>query len=341
MITDIKISDISTLTMRPTTRDDLPALLALVNAWGHHFYRRNIETMENLQHQFHLPDWDHTKSSHIVLNPDGEAIAYAEVWDTVEIPVRPHIWFCIHPELDNYQEVGSLLMDWGKKRAMEAIERVPEDARFVIQTGTDSIDRKQIEVITNAGMEPTGNTFTLMVRPFTEDEIIAEPEWSDGITVRTAEGIDDLRPIHRALHQAFDDHRGSVAEDIDVAFERWSNRMETNPLLDKSLWFLAMDGDEIIGGSICEVPSTDYPDQGYIDILGVIAPYRRRGIARALLRHSFQEFQRRGLKGANLRVDAKSLTGANFLYTSEGMERESGYDTYIVEVRPGRELTKQ
>ena len=75
MITDIKISDISTLTVRPTTKDDLPALLALINAWGQHFYQRNVETIENLQHQFNLPDWDHSKSSIIVLNPESEAIA--------------------------------------------------------------------------------------------------------------------------------------------------------------------------------------------------------------------------------------------------------------------------
>jgi ribosomal protein S18 acetylase RimI-like enzyme len=117
--------------------------------------------------------------------------------------------------------------------------------------------------------------------------------------------------------------------------------MTTNPHLDKSLWFLAMDGDQIVGISLCEAKSTDYPDQGYVDQLGVIAPYRRQGIARGLLRHSFREFQQRGMAGVNLRVDDHSLTGANYLYTSEGMIRDSGYDTYIVEIRPGRELSKQ
>ena len=47
----------------------------------------------------------------------------------------------------------------------------------------------------------------------------------------------------------------------------------------------------------------------------------RRGLAEALLRHTFSEFARRGLKRVALNVDAESPTGAFRVYERAGMHR--------------------
>ena len=48
-------------------------------------------------------------------------------------------------------------------------------------------------------------------------------------------------------------------------------------------------------------------------------PWRGRGYGRDLLRHSFREFRRRGMRRATLGVDAANPTGATHLYESVGM----------------------
>jgi mycothiol synthase len=59
---------------------------------------------------------------------------------------------------------------------------------------------------------------------------------------------------------------------------------------------------------------------GWVGIHAVRRPWRRRGLGRALLQHSFVELHRRGYDRVGLGVGAESLTGANRLYESAGMQ---------------------
>jgi hypothetical protein len=65
----------------------------------------------------------------------------------------------------------------------------------------------------------------------------------------------------------------------------------------------------------------------------------RRGIACTLLRSTFAEMYRRGVRTAMLSVDADSPTGAPRLYTRAGMEVAQGIHLYRKEVRPGKDYT--
>ena len=54
-------------------------------------------------------------------------------------------------------------------------------------------------------------------------------------------------------------------------------------------------------------------------ILGVLPDFRQRGLAQALLRHTFAEYASRGLDTVGLGVDAENPTGAVRLYERAGM----------------------
>ena len=56
---------------------------------------------------------------------------------------------------------------------------------------------------------------------------------------------------------------------------------------------------------------------------------------------TFGEFYRRRQKRVGLGVDASSLTGATRLYEKAGMHIARQYDTYEMELRPGRDIRKQ
>ena len=78
---------------------------------------------------------------------------------------------------------------------------------------------------------------------------------------------------------------------------------------------------------------------GWVNILGVRRPWRKRGIGVALLEHSFGEFYRRGILKAGLGVDAESLTGALRLYEKAGMHVHLIFDNYEKTIREGREIS--
>lgn len=64
------------------------------------------------------------------------------------------------------------------------------------------------------------------------------------------------------------------------------------------------------------------------NVLGVRPLWRRRGLAKALLRHSFRDFRDRGATRVGLGVDGENTTGAVRLYEHVGMRVVRRTDTY-------------
>jgi ribosomal protein S18 acetylase RimI-like enzyme len=129
--------------------------------------------------------------------------------------------------------------------------------------------------------------------------------------------------VHEADEEAFEDHWGSV----HTSLEEWRHFM-TAAHYDPALWFVVWDGDEIAGISLCNAGWTGDPGLGWVNVLGVRRPWRRRGLALALLLHSFHELEARGMDRVALGVDAESLTGAVRLYEKAGMRVVRQSDTW-------------
>ena len=80
---------------------------------------------------------------------------------------------------------------------------------------------------------------------------------------------------------------------------------------------------------------------GWVGTLGVLRPWRKRGIGLALLHQSFGEFYRRGFRKVGLGVDGENLTGALRLYKKAGMSVHRQFELYEKELRPGLEISVQ
>ncbi|HDL85358.1 MAG TPA: GNAT family N-acetyltransferase [Candidatus Acetothermia bacterium] len=122
---------------------------------------------------------------------------------------------------------------------------------------------------------------------------------------------------------------------------RWRHQIEHDPDFDPSLWFLAMEAEKIVGVSLCWAKAHEDPNMGYVGMLGVRRPWRRRGIGLALLCHSFGALYLRKVRKVGLNVDAASLTGATRLYERAGMRIDRHSYAYEKELRPGRDLSTQ
>jgi ribosomal protein S18 acetylase RimI-like enzyme len=130
-----------------------------------------------------------------------------------------------------------------------------------------------------------------------------------------------------------------VEEPFEEGLAHFKHMMTGYEGFDPSLFFLAMDGDEIAGISLCPPSAIGDGTMGWVGTLGVRRPWRKRGLGLALLRHSFGEFYRRGMHKVGLGVDAENLTGALRLYENAGMHIESAFDLFEKELRPGREIS--
>jgi ribosomal protein S18 acetylase RimI-like enzyme len=173
------------------------------------------------------------------------------------------------------------------------------------------------------------------------DSPVPAPQWPDGIIVRTLKPDQDEEAVYRAIDEAFRDHWGHVERPFEEGFEIFLHYFKNNPYYDPALCFLAMADDEIAGVALCLPKTTEFPDMGWVEDLGVRRPWRKQGIALALLHHAFGEFYRRGIRKAGLGVDGSSLTGAVRLYERAGMHKALQFDGYEKELRAGEDLATQ
>jgi mycothiol synthase len=207
----------------------------------------------------------------------------------------------------------------------------------VLQTVALPEDGAALRLLRESGMNAVRYSWQMEIELAEASPV---PDWPEGVSVRTMRS-GDSRAIYEARSAAFKDHWGVVEEPFEEGFALWQHRMEKGPNFDSSLWFLAETSERIVGFSLCTSKSPEDPNMGWIDLLGVLRSWRRRGLGLALLLYSLSALRRRGLSRAGLFVDAESLTGATRLYERAGMKATQRYVTFEKELRPGRDLSRQ
>jgi ribosomal protein S18 acetylase RimI-like enzyme len=132
-----------------------------------------------------------------------------------------------------------------------------------------------------------------------------------------------MRAIWEAKNEAFRDHWGYTPR-TEEDYVLWLE----DPYNDLGLWKIAWARDEdreeerVVGTSLNFI----YPEdnvrfdflRGEVGMLGVLCPWRGRGLGRALLVRSMQALRESGMTEVVLEVDTDNLTGALRLYEGVG-----------------------
>jgi mycothiol synthase len=147
-----------------------------------------------------------------------------------------------------------------------------------------------------------------------------------GLEVRPADESQD-RAIWEAEREAFQDHWG---------YTPWPEgnfqRFISFPHYDRSLWRVAWDGDQVAGMVLNYINQEENAHfgrlRGYTEDIAVRRPWRRRGLARALIAQSLAALKQRGMTAAALGVDAENPTGALRLYESLGFRPFKRWTTF-------------
>jgi ribosomal protein S18 acetylase RimI-like enzyme len=137
--------------------------------------------------------------------------------------------------------------------------------------------------------------------------------------------------VFAAITEAFRDHWNHIPKQ----FESWVQRKKRHGF-QPGLWLLVFDGEEVAAALVGSV----FPEMGgWVNNVAVRRPWRRRGIAEAMLREAFRRFAARGITPVNLGVDATNPTGATRLYEKAGMRAVREFVFFEKELRPGEELS--
>ena len=324
-------------TVRGATLDDVDASLELYNLWSNSVLGENeITEAELVRNEWVSPGFDPAEDIRLVYAPDNTLVGYVEAWTTAKPPVHPWLWARLHPDYSGLG-IGSWMLNWAENRCKKALDDLDPELRFAPHVGIYNQAKESQKLFTDFGYKCLRSSYEMLIEM---DAPPPAPVWPESITIR-AYRDGDIEAIYRAHVDAFRDHFGFVEAPFDEGFDNFKHFMIEVENFDPSLWFLAMDGEEIAGICLCRPQAMESAEVGYVHVLGVRREWRKRGLGLAFLHHAFGEFYRRGKRKVSLGVDAENLTGALRLYEKAGMHIHMQFDTFEKEIRPGKEISVQ
>ena len=305
--------------------DDLPAMLAVYTAAHEADGLEEVTTLDQLRLNYaNLVNCD--PALDLVLAEVGtELVGYARVFwqDLVEGGRSYENFGFVHPAWRR-RGIGGAMHRHNERRLREiAAEHAGVMPKWFGSEGVDA-DPGNTALLQGDGYTPA-RYFYDMVAPTLDG--IAERPMPDGIELRPVTR-DQYRTIWLAAAEAFRDHWGE-AEWVEADWERFIGDPDND---DPTLWRVGWAGDEVAGAVTTTVPAEENERHGrariYVAGVSVRRPWRRRGLARALLTGSLVAAREAGFTSANLGVDTDSPTGATALYESLGFAPDKTFTSW-------------
>ena len=300
------------LELRSPRRDEVPAIVELLNAHSRQVDGIDSATPEFIDTWFDSPGIDVARDIRVAVDRDGGLLGYVDVGDQADEHLR--FWIDLRPHpVDADRAVARRLVGAMEERACELA--APGAVVRGIVSSEDGPTRALYESL---GYRYVRSSYRMRIEL---DRAPEPPRWPDGIGVRTMQAGEE-RAVYEVEAESFADHW----EWLQDPYEEWQH-WNLGRGFDPDLWFLALSGSDIVGICLCREREWTNPELGWIATLGVTPPWRRRGIASALLRHSFGVLYGRGVDKVGLGVDAENVTGAVALYERAGMHVAFRSDT--------------
>lgn len=321
-----------TFTLRPPTLDDIPAIVAMLNACWLDMLGTPSFSEEAMSAQWTRPGFDPSKDIRLAVDESG-VVGYCAAYCS-----PPYVSNALLPRTHPAHRgrgIGTALTAWGEGRLAEHLSLAPANARVTVGCSNFAPHTAGAQLLRGLGYQLIRSSYEMKIELTSPPP---PPHWPAGITVRSMIPDQEEAAVFRALEECFQDHWGHVEKPFEESFAQWLHFVRNIPDYDPDFFWLALDGDKIAGLALCFPKDNDFPDMTWVQSLGVRRPWRRQGLALALLYHVFGECHRRGITKVGLGVDAESLTGATRLYKKAGMHIFRQWDTYEKELRSGEDL---
>jgi mycothiol synthase len=277
-------------------------------------FQRFYETLSNCD----------TATDVVIVEGGGRVVGYGRVgWHEELDGHRVYETVSFADPSQTFDGLLAALQDIAEARGREVAAGHPTGPKsFDANTGATAVAREQI--LRERGYAAARYGYR-MVRSNLDD--LPDAHMPDGLEIRDVRP-EQLRAIWEADVEAFRDHWGTT-----VPTEQDYQLFLTDPVQgDTTLWRVAWDGDQVAGmvrSFVNDEENRRYGRTlGYVENISVRQPWRRRGLARALIAASFPLLRARGMNEAALGVDTENASGALQLYESCGFVAVSRETTW-------------
>lgn len=305
---------------------DYPAMVAVIRDSRQVDGSEWVISVEEITNNYeHLINCDPYRDT-LFAEMDGEVIGYSRVWWDQELDGKRlyNHFASLLPEWRS-QGIRRAMLGYNERRLRQIAAKHPTDVPRWFQAWASSTETHWESLLLDRRYQPVRYGFE-MVRPDLEN--IPELALPEGLQVRPVQP-EHYWTIWGAAKEAFLDHWGyAEGEWADGNFENW----QKHPTFQPELWQVAWDGDQVAGmvqNFISWAENEEYErKRGYTEGISVRRPWRRRGLARALIARSFRLLKAQGMTEAALGVDAENPNGALQLYESMGFQVVKQHTTY-------------
>ncbi len=323
----LKVSAISGLSFRRFQGEsDFPAMLAVIHGSKEADKDEPSSTLEDITRDYaHLVNCDPYQDM-VMAEIAGELVGYGRVfWNGLEDGVRTYAHFAHLLPAWRGHGIRQALLHYNELRAREIAAGHPEASSRWFEAWASDTENDWRELLLAAGYQSVRYGYQ-MVRPDLEN--IPDLPLPAGLEVRFVRP-DQYRQVWAAAQEAFRDHWGYAENEWDE--ENCKSWMEW-PYFAPQLWQVAWDKDEVAGmvlNFINQAENQAYHRlRGYTETICVRRPWRRLGLARALIARSLRVLKDQAMAEACLGVDAQNPNGARHLYESMGFRTTKEYVTY-------------
>lgn len=306
-------------TWRPLRREDVPSVFEMyltisrADDWP-----GLVSTLADSETQFDDPWSDPTANSLAAFTSTGQAAALARTFMNPQFEGEARCYFDaeVHPA-HRGRGLEDFVLEWAETRGRQRLQATPPGLSCRLLHGTVDSRTDHLARLERYGFAPV-RYFYRMRRDLHEP--IPEKPLLTGLTLRTF--TPDMSPrLLDAFNEAFRDHWNfELVSEAD-----WEMFFLKRTSFRPDLSFLAMDGDEIAGFSFNTISpeeiERDGRQEGEVAELAVRRPWRKRGVASALLCETMRAFKAEGLDYARLGVDAENPSGALGLYEGLGFKQ--------------------
>lgn len=292
---------------------DIPVLTEVLRAANLFDDTEEVPSEARVANEFAHPDGFDPLTDVFLGELDGRVVAVGEVRYVRRDDAHTYmVSGAVHPEVRR-RGIGRVLLGVLEARATERLGTLPDAAPVWIDAWMPDANVGFAALIREAGYEPTRHFFEMLK---TDLETVVEVALPAGLELRPVV-LADMRRIFDAEAEAFQDHWGRRDWGDEIFAEHLAD-----PDLDPTLWRVAWDGDEVAGVVstfiIADENAALGVQRGWLDHVSVRRPWRRRGLAAALIVSACVGLRERGMLEAALGVDAENLTGALGLYERLG-----------------------
>lgn len=254
----------------------------------------------------------------------GQPVAYGRCWWNPEIN-NDHVYVSFVNVTPTWRGsgIGTAMVKHLHARLREIAREHPPEHPKHLQMMANNHQEWQARLIDSFGFEPVRYSI-LMTRPCSLPVKVSPlPAGIELRPTRTSE----LRRVWDAVNESFRDHFGSV-ERSEQDFENWLMFPDFQP----QLWKVAWQDKKPVGNVLNYILHAENErfnrKRGYTETISVLPPWRRQGVARALLTQSILMFQEMGMDETCLGVDTENPNGALQLYQSVGYTEIQRYVSY-------------